>query len=67
VAKKLAGNLKTVSLLMNCESSDEFGLAGETQKLHDTFRQLGVPHEHEIYDEAQAKTFEVVPKIRTGC
>ena len=57
VAEKLAGNLKTVSLLMNCESSDEFGLAGETQKLHDTFQQLGISHEYEIYDEPQAKTF----------
>ncbi len=57
VAEKQAANLKTVTLLMNCESSDEFGLAGETQKLHATFQRLGIPHEYEIYDEAQAKTF----------
>lgn len=57
LAEKRAGNLKTVSLLMNCESSDEFGLAGETEKLHATFQRLGIPHEYEIYDEAQAKTF----------
>ena len=57
LAEKLAGNLKTVSLLMNCESSDEFGLAGATEKLHATFLRLGVPHEYEIYYEAQAKSF----------
>ena len=57
LAEKQAGNLKTVSLLMNCESSDEFGLAGATARLHATFQRFGIPHEYEIYDDAQAKTF----------
>ena len=57
LAEKQAGNLKTVSLLMNCESSDEFGLAGATARLHATFQRLAIPHEYGIYDDAQAKTF----------
>ena len=57
LAENQPGNLRQVALLMNCESSDEFGLAGAAEKLHATFKRLGIPHEYELYDHAQAKTF----------
>jgi S-formylglutathione hydrolase len=54
VATKHASNLKQVNLLMNCESSDEFGLTGATGRIHSTFKQLGIKHEYEIYSDPAA-------------
>lgn len=57
LAEKYANNLQTVPLVMNCESTDEFGLMSETKKLHDTFNRLGIHHEYEIYDDENARKF----------
>ena len=54
LAAKYTGNLKQVALMMNCESSDEFGLAGATERIHTTFKQLGIKHEYEIYSDPAA-------------
>ena len=49
-----SNDLKRVALMMNCESSDEFGLAGATERIHATFKQLGIKHEYEIYSDPAA-------------
>ena len=54
MATKYTGNLKQVALMMNCESSDEFGLAARTERIHTTFKQLGIKHEYEIYSDPAA-------------
>ena len=54
MATKYASNLKQVNLLMNCETSDEFGLAEATERIHATFKQLGIKHEYEIYSDPAA-------------
>jgi S-formylglutathione hydrolase len=56
-AEEYSGNLKKVPFLMNCESSDEFGLTVATERMHATFKRLGIPHEYEIYDDDLAKAF----------
>lgn len=54
LAAKHTGSLKQVALMMNCEASDEFGLAGATERIHSTFKQLGIKHEYEIYSDPPA-------------
>ena len=54
LAAKHTGNLKQIALMMNCESSDEFGLAGATERIHTTFKQLEIKHEYEIYSDPAA-------------
>jgi S-formylglutathione hydrolase FrmB len=53
-AEQHAHNLKDIPLLMNCELTDEFGLANAVTRLHDTFERLGVRHEWEIYSDPAA-------------
>ena len=73
IAEKYAANLKQIPLMMNCETSDEFGLAMATATLHETFLRLGIPHEYEIYcDPAAAElsphilgiAYNIIPAIK---
>ncbi|MFX1253677.1 MAG: alpha/beta fold hydrolase [Promethearchaeota archaeon] len=43
--------LKKVHLLLNCESTDEFGLTRGTQKIHETLAELKIDHHFEIYSD----------------
>jgi hypothetical protein len=66
------GALKTVHLLINCESTDEFGLSGETEKIHKTLIELGIRHQFEIYTDPRAAlsphmigiAYHIVPAIK---
>nr|MDO8099764.1 alpha/beta hydrolase-fold protein [Candidatus Njordarchaeota archaeon] len=66
------GALKTVELLINCEGTDEFGLSGETEKIHQTLKELGIRHQFEIYTDPRAASsphmigiaYHTVPAIR---
>ena len=46
--------LKKVHVLFNCESTDEFGLTGDSERLHETLSELNIQHEYEIYSEPKA-------------
>ena len=61
LAEKYTSNLSRVTLLINCEVTDEFGLAGATRRLHDTFARLDIGHEFEIYSDSAAA--ELSPHI----
>jgi hypothetical protein len=64
--------LKTVHLLINCESTDEFGFSRETEKIHQTLIELGIRHQFEIYTDPRAAlsphmigiAYHIVPAIR---
>jgi hypothetical protein len=64
--------LKTVHLLINCESTDEFGFSGETKKIHQTLVEIGIRHQFEIYTDPRAAlsphmlgiAYHIVPAIR---
>ncbi|MEM2134803.1 MAG: alpha/beta hydrolase-fold protein [Candidatus Jordarchaeaceae archaeon] len=46
--------LKKVHLLINCESTDEYGLTQEARKIHETLVELGIEHQFEIYSDPKA-------------
>ena len=46
--------LKELHILFNCESTDEFGLTGASERLHETLSELNIQHEYEIYSEPKA-------------
>lgn len=46
--------LKDVKLLIDCDKNDEFGLAYEALKLHNTLQESGVPHEFDLYYDPDA-------------
>jgi len=49
-------NLAKLKLLVNCEVTDEFGLAPQVEKLHEKLNEMNIPHTSEIYsDEFVAK------------
>ncbi len=64
--------LKEVNLLLNCESTDEYALTGETKKIHETLTELGIDHEFEIYSDPKAAlsphilgiAYHIIPGIR---
>jgi len=43
--------LKKLHILFNCESTDEFGLTGDSKRLHETLLELNIDHEYEIYSD----------------
>jgi pimeloyl-ACP methyl ester carboxylesterase len=43
--------LKQVHLLLNCERTDEFGLADGTMKIHETLLEFGIDHQFELYSD----------------
>nr|MDO8082989.1 alpha/beta hydrolase-fold protein [Candidatus Freyarchaeota archaeon] len=64
--------LKKVHLLLNCESTDEYGLTGETEKIHETLKKLKIDHQFEIYSDPKAVlsphilgiAYHIVPGIK---
>ncbi|MFX0104613.1 MAG: hypothetical protein ACFE75_03870, partial [Candidatus Hodarchaeota archaeon] len=43
--------LKKLHIMLNCESSDEFGLTSASERLHETLLELNINHEYEIYSD----------------
>ncbi|MFX0138736.1 MAG: alpha/beta hydrolase [Candidatus Hodarchaeota archaeon] len=62
--------LKKLHILFNCESSDEFGLTGDSKHLHETLVQLNIDHEYEIYSDPKVALsphiFGIGSKIMDG-
>jgi len=62
--------LKKLHILFNCEDTDEFGLTGASERLHETLLELSIDHECEIYSEPKAALsphiFGIGSKILSG-
>jgi len=43
-----------VSLLINCDKSDDFGLGGEAERIHQTLLRKDVKHEFDLYSDPAA-------------
>ena len=64
--------LKQVHLLLNCESSDEFGLADGTKKIHETLLEFGIEHQFDLYSDPKTALtphmlgigYHILPGIR---
>jgi len=64
--------LKEVHLLLNCESTDEFGLAEVAKKIHDTLIELKIDHQFDLYSDPKAALtphilgigYNILPSIR---
>ncbi len=55
VIDKYAGNtLKQVPLMINCEMTDDLGLAAVAKRLHETLDRLAIKHEYELYSDPVA-------------
>lgn len=48
-------SLHDTKIRFNCERHDEFELAPQVMKVHETLEMLEIPHEYEIYDHRLAK------------
>lgn len=63
---------KDMRLMINCDRDDEFGLAGETEKLHQTLQSCNVKHEYQIYSDSMATlsphifgiAYHIVPAVK---
>ncbi|MHA1370307.1 MAG: alpha/beta hydrolase [Promethearchaeota archaeon] len=51
--RKCSKQLDQLNIMVNCEERDEFGLAEEVRKIHNTLKQLKIKHEFEIYFDEQ--------------
>ncbi|MFX0141981.1 MAG: alpha/beta hydrolase-fold protein [Candidatus Hodarchaeota archaeon] len=62
--------LKKLYILFNCESTDEFGLTGDSVRLHETLLELNIDHEYEIYSDPKVALsphiFGIGSKIMDG-
>ncbi len=52
VIKEHPDALKSIHLLMYCHKKDQYGLAEETRKIHDTLQTLNIKHDVKIYTDA---------------
>jgi S-formylglutathione hydrolase FrmB len=64
--------LKQVQLLLNCERSDEFGLAEGAKQIHQNLIEAGIDHQFELYADPKAALtphilgigYHILPSIR---
>ncbi|MFW9940544.1 MAG: alpha/beta hydrolase [Candidatus Thorarchaeota archaeon] len=54
VIEKKPDSLKQLNLQLNCEATDEFGLAEEAQLIHNKLTELGINHDYELYSDPKA-------------
>ncbi|MGQ9722385.1 MAG: alpha/beta hydrolase-fold protein [Candidatus Jordarchaeum sp.] len=70
--RKNPNALKKVQLLINCESTDEYGLTDETKKIHKTLEELEIKHQFEVYSDPKAAlsphilgiAYQIIPGIK---
>ena len=72
VIKEKPVALNELRLLLNCEQTDEFGLAEVAKKLHETLNEHNINHDYDLYSDPKAALtphilgigYSILPGIR---